>query len=237
MSRRRLVLTGLAGLAILIPSLAAPYVTGNEYGPVDISATVAQAIAGSSFLIVGWVAAWRRPNSRVGLLMMAAGLAYFGTEVGWAPSALLWSVGALLGNLFAAVLAHVFVSFPSGRLRAHRDRLVVALAYGWWLAAQLAGMLTWHPVFRPPPPPWVHNVFGVLGNQHLNDQIGRVTAVASAVFIALVVGTMISHWRHATPPGRRVLAPVVWASVPTGVWFALEQLSNAGCWAAPRLAW
>ena len=228
MSRRWLILTGLAGLAILIPSLATPFVTGNEFGPVDIPPTVAFDIPGGSFLIVGWVAAWRRPHSRIGALMMAVGLAWFAPQVGWAPDALAWSVGWALRFMWAPVLAHVFVSFPSGRLRARRDRQVVALAYGWWLAARLADMLTWHPVFRPPPPPWVHNVFGVLGSQHLNDEIDRVAAVVTAVVVALLAGTVISHWRRATPPGRRVLAPVLWATVPTGVWFAVEQLSEGG---------
>jgi signal transduction histidine kinase len=234
-SRRWLILTGLAGLAILIPSVAAPYLTGHEYGPDDVPVVLVQNAAGSSFLIVGWVAAWRRPNSRIGLLMMAVGLAWFVTEVGWAPSALLWSISALLGDLWAPVLGHVFVSFPSGRLRARRDRLVVVLAYGWWLAARLANALTWHPVYTPPPPPWVRNVFGVLGSQHLNDEITRVTSVASVAVVALAAGTVISHWRRATPPGRRVLAPVLWASVPTGVWIALEFLSEPG-WLGGELA-
>jgi signal transduction histidine kinase len=228
-SRRWLILTGLAGLAILIPSVAAPYLTGHEYGPDDVPVVLTQNAVGASFLAVGWVAAWRRPHSRIGMLMMAVGLAWFVPWVGWAPNALLWSISRALGDLFAPVLAHVFVSFPSGRLRARRDRLVVALAYGWWLAARLADALTWHPVFRPPPSTtWVRNVFGLLGSQHLNDEITRVTSVASVAVVALVVGTVISHWRHATPPGRRVLAPVLWASVPTGVWVALEFLSEPG---------
>jgi signal transduction histidine kinase len=226
-SRRWLILTGLAGLAILILGVAAPYVTGYKYGPVDVPVDLTWDAAGASFLAVGWVAAWRRPQSRIGLLMMAVGLVWFAVRVSWIPDALAWSAGSALGDMWAPVLAHVYVSFPSGRLRARRDRLVVALAYGWALAVKLANTLTWHPVFGPPYA-WIHNVFGMLGNQHLNDEIIRVTAVGTAVVVALVVGTMISHWRQATPPGRRVLAPVVWASVPTGVWFALDQLSNAG---------
>ena len=225
MPRRWLILMGVAGLAISIASLAAPFVTGNEYGPVDVPTTVAWDVPGCSFMAVGWIAAWRRPHSRIGVLMMVEGLMWFAPTVGWAPDPLAWSVGWVLHNMWAPVLGHVFVSFPSGRLRARRDRQVVALIYGFALAADLAGRLTWHPVFQPP---WAHNVFGVLGNQHLNDEITRVTSVATAVVVALVVGTVISHWRQATPPGRRVLAPVVWASVPTGVWFALEQFSEAG---------
>jgi signal transduction histidine kinase len=226
-SRRWLILIGLAGLAILILGAAAPYVTGHKYGPVDVPVDLAWSAAGASFLAVGWVAAWRRPQSRIGLLMMAVGLLWFADRVSWIPDALAWSAGSALNNMWAPVLAHVYVSFPGGRLRGRRDRRVVAVAYGWALAAQLATRLTWHPVFGRPFT-WLHNVFGVLGSQHLNDEIARVTSVGTAVVIALVVGTVISHWRNATPPGRRVLAPVAWASVPTGVWFALEELSSAG---------
>jgi signal transduction histidine kinase len=222
-SRRWLILTSLAGLAILILSVAAPYLTVHEYGPVDVPVDLTWDAAGASFLIVGWVAAWRRPQSRIGLLMMAVGLLLFIVRVSFIPDALMFSVGVALSNLWLPVLAHVYVSFPSGRLRARRDRLVVALAYGWTLLASLAGTLTWHPVFGPPYA-WIHNVLGVLGNQHLHDEITRVTSVASVAVAALVVGTVISHWRRATRPGRRVLAPVVWASVPTGVWLALEFL-------------
>jgi signal transduction histidine kinase len=224
-SRRWLILTGLAGLAILIPSVATPFVTGNEYGPVDIPAAVAWDIPGGAFLAVGWIAAWRRPASRIGLLMMTVGVLWFVPTLGWAPNALAWSLGWATRYMWAPVLGHVFVSFPSGRLRARRDRLVVTLGYGWWLVAALPNTLTWHPVFDPR---WAHNLFGVLGSQHLNDEITRVTAIGTAVVVALVVGTVISHWRQATPPGRRVLTPVVGASVPTGVWLTMASLSEAG---------
>jgi len=224
--RRRLILIGLAGLAILILGVAAPFVTGNGY-PIDIPGQLAQDAAGASFLAVGWVAAWRRPQSRIGLLMMAEGLMWFASSVGWIPGALAYSVGSVFSYMFAPVLAHVYVSFPSGRLREPRDRLVVSLTYGWALATKLAATLTWHPVFSPPFSR-IHNVFGVLGTQHVNDEINRAAAVGTVAVVVLIVVTVISHWRRATPPGRRVLAPLVWASVATGVWFASLTLSNQG---------
>jgi len=226
-SRRSLILIGLAGLAIVILSIAGPYLTVHDYGPVDIPVDLAANAAGASFLAVGWVGAWRRPQSRIGLLMMAVGLAWFAVRVSWIPNALAFSVGAALNNMWAAVLAHAFVSFPSGRLRDRRDRLVVALAYGWALALLLVNALTWHPVFSRPYA-WIHNVFGVLGTQHLNAEIMRVASVPTVALVAVVVATVISHWRRATPPGRRVLAPLVWSGVPVGVWFAVQQLSGVG---------
>src|SRR5258707_5530133 len=118
MSRRWLILAGLAGLAVLVPSVPVPYLTGNEYGPVNIPRWIGPTLAGNSFLVVGWLAAWRRPHSRVGLLMMATGVIWDAGALSWAPNALAWSIGWALNNLWAVPLAHVFVSFPSGRLRA-----------------------------------------------------------------------------------------------------------------------
>jgi len=225
--RRWLIVVGLAALAIVILSVAAPYLTVREYGPFNALGQLATNGAGASFLAVGWVAAWRRPQSRIGLLMMAVGLLWFAVRVSWIPDALTFSVGAALSDMWAPVLAHVYVSFPSGRMRARRDRLVVGLTYMSAVIIQLVNTLTWHPVFTRPYA-WIHNVFGVLGDRHLNDEINRITSVVIAAIAALVVVTMIDHWRRATPPGRRVLAPVVWASVPTCVWFALKELSQAG---------
>ena len=85
MSRRWLILTGLAGLAVLIPALAVPFMGHPGYVPPDVLQYVAYDIAGGSFLIVGWIAAWRRPNSRIGLLMMAVGLVWFLGQIGWIP--------------------------------------------------------------------------------------------------------------------------------------------------------
>ena len=227
MSRRTLVLLGLAALAFFIASVAAPFLTGYEYGPMDIPVVIADDAAGGSFLAVGLVAAWRRPHSRIGLLMMAVGFMWFVTNVGWAPAALAWSVGLALANLWAPVLGHLYVSFPSGRLLTRRDRLVVAVIYGWTLAAQLTNILTAHPVYTRPPP-WVRNVFGVLGNEHFHDEFMRWSSVGSAGVVVLVVATVISHWRRATPPGRRVLAPVSWTIVPMGAWVASLFFANNG---------
>ena len=94
MSRRWLILTGLAGLAIVILSVAAPYLTVHEYGPFDVPVDLTLNAAGASFLAVGWVAAWLRPQSRIGLLMMAVGLLWFAVRLSWIPDALMFSVGA-----------------------------------------------------------------------------------------------------------------------------------------------
>ena len=227
MSRRRLVLLGLAALILFAVSTSLVSVYANDWGPVDVPLILAKQATGGSFLAVGLVAVWRRPRNRIGLLMMAVGLAWCVGSLTFVPNAVVLSIGWVPDGLWAAILGHLYVSFPSGRLLTRRDRLVVAVIYGWALALRLTNTLTWHPTYTKSRP-WARNVFGVLGDQHLNEEIGRWGSVGSAVVIVLVVGTVISHWRRATPPGRRVLAPVTWTAVPMGAWIMSTFFASNG---------
>ena len=130
MSRRRLVLLGLAALVLFAVSQSLDWAWANEYGPVDAPLDLATQATGGSFLAVGLVAVWRRPRSRAGLLMMAVGLAWNVGSLTSVPNAAAWSIGWAPDGLWAAILGHLYVSFPSGRLLTRRDRLVVAVIYG-----------------------------------------------------------------------------------------------------------
>jgi signal transduction histidine kinase len=227
MSRRGLVLLGLAALVAFAADVSLVWGYGNEWGPVDVPLTLAKQATLASFLVVGLVATWRRPRSRIGLLMMAVGFLWCAGSLTWVPNAVVFSIGWVSDGLWAAVLGHLYVSFPSGRLLTRPDRLVVAVIYGWAVALKIATTLTLHWTGTKALP-WARNVFGVLGDQHLNDEIGRWGSVGSAVVIVLAVTTVISHWRHATPPGRRVLAPVTWTAVPMGAWIMSTFFATNG---------
>ena len=73
MSRRGLVLLGVAALVAFAADVSIVWGYGNEWGPVDVPLILAKQATLASFLVVGLVATWRRPRSRIGLLMMAVG--------------------------------------------------------------------------------------------------------------------------------------------------------------------
>jgi signal transduction histidine kinase len=80
--------------------------------------SAADLLAGWALLGCGLVAWDRRSESRVGLLMVATGVAWFlGSLV---PAAL---------YLHRGPLVHLLLAYPSGRLSRRRDRVVVAAAY------------------------------------------------------------------------------------------------------------
>jgi signal transduction histidine kinase len=87
------------------------------------------AIVGFAWCLTG-LAAWRRrPENRTGWLMILVGLAWWAGLLQFASPAWLSSIGDALGALFFAVFVHLLLAFPSGRLEARAERILVAVAY------------------------------------------------------------------------------------------------------------
>jgi signal transduction histidine kinase len=92
--------------------------------------------------ILGGLVAWsRRPDSRFGPLMVAAGFAMFASSLQWASAALPYTIGLAFDLVPAALFIHVFLAFPSGRLGRGVERVVVAAAYSVATVPQLLQML------------------------------------------------------------------------------------------------
>ena len=90
--------------------------------------TAFDAAAGFALLFGGLVTWSRRPRSRAGPIMSAAGLAWFlGTL--WAPAVF----------LHRGPLAHLLISYPSGRLSSRLERAAVGAAYVYAAADSVAG--------------------------------------------------------------------------------------------------
>ncbi|MDA0166510.1 histidine kinase [Solirubrobacter ginsenosidimutans] len=88
-------------------------------------AAVGVAIA-LSLVGCGLAARRSRPASRTGALMIAAGFAWAATSVKHATD---WPGAAIGSTLWAAVVLHLVLAFPSGRLPDRVARLVVATGY------------------------------------------------------------------------------------------------------------
>src|SRR5215218_633020 len=93
------------------------------------------------YVLAGLIAWWRRPDSRFGPLMIAAGLGIFLSSLQWANETIPYTIGLAFDLIPAALLLHVFLAFPSGHLHRRPDRIVVAAAYSAALGLQLVKML------------------------------------------------------------------------------------------------
>jgi signal transduction histidine kinase len=84
---------------------------------------------GLVYVGAGLVAWARRPHNRIGLLLTAAGLAWIGWGFRASDVSVLAGLGLLCEPLPFAVMVHLLLAFPSGRLRGRAERIVVAAGY------------------------------------------------------------------------------------------------------------
>jgi signal transduction histidine kinase len=209
--RGLLIVLGGACLASAVFWSVAPFWV--TYTTFHIRSLVAGILTGSTFTFLGLFAFAKRPDNRVGPLMMAVGFAFALQGIGWIATNVTYTVGTfLLQGLWIAVLGHLFLAFPTGRLESRLDRELVIAGYAWWFVSTMVRLAFLD--FRANG--WAFdNVFLVSSNNDLADAIGRTESVITAGLAFGFLYALLRHWRDASPAGKRVLAPVVWASLPT----------------------
>jgi signal transduction histidine kinase len=186
-------------LGIIIPLTARP--AAVKYIPLDLS-------LGWSFVFAGALAWARRPDNRTGLLMMAAGVVWFGHSFDWLWDSLGFLLSHLAVNLTLALVAHQFIVFPRGRARSRPERILIGSIY----ALAVAGC-TLPSLFDDTRPEGCAgcqpSLLLVHADQAAYIAVTRTVALLATAAVAAVVALLIWRWIQATPPARRALTPVL----------------------------
>jgi signal transduction histidine kinase len=203
----RRALWALGGLGLLI--LVGQVILLSETGFLpDLGIWIAlDIIIGTGFVGVGLFAWDRRPDNRVGALMVATGFLWFLSVFGNTEPALLFTVGNLFSNLFVAAAIHLLLAFPSGRLESSVDRWLVGVAYVVTSIGFLPFMLTFDPASAKTVDLPANLLLVESAPGFALDWV-RGLAVVGIVVQSLVIARLIARWRAATPPMRRVVTPV-----------------------------
>jgi signal transduction histidine kinase len=129
------------------------------------------------------------------------------------PTDLTWTLGTTVFEQFwLVVLGHLFLAFPTGRLTSRFDRALVVAAYVWWFLVDGVLVAFADPVANGWP---YDNPFFVFADPGLERVVVAVESIVSSAIGLLFLFAIVRHWRTATAAGRRILAPIVWASIPT----------------------
>jgi signal transduction histidine kinase len=134
------------------------------------------------YVVVGLGAWLRRPSSRLGFLLVAGGGCWLIMGLGNMGNAHLARAQLVTATLILAVILHLLLSFPTGRLRERADRAIVAAGYFVCLVLQ-APLYLWHT------------------GLNLQRAVGALVVLAAAWRCARRV-------RDSTPAQRRVLVPL-----------------------------
>ena len=129
----------LAGCAAAAASVALAFASDHVDEPGLRAALLDWALL--PYILAGLIAWWRRPESRFGPLMVAAGFSMFLSCLQWANAPLPYTFGMLFDLLPVVLYLHVFLAFPGGVLERPPERVLVAAAYAVAIGLQLAKML------------------------------------------------------------------------------------------------
>jgi signal transduction histidine kinase len=171
------------------------------------------------YILAGVVAWSRRPDSRFGPLMIAAGFTMFCSSLAWANTALPHTIGQAFDLLPAVVFLHVFLAFPSGRLEDGLERALVAAGYVTAFGLELVGMALGG--YGP------DNLLEVVAKPGVAQTLLDVQLVALSAFCLIGVGVLAARRHGAGRPLRRSLALLVDAFAFGLVMIAVLLLAGA----------
>jgi signal transduction histidine kinase len=216
------VLLGVTGLVFKV-----------EMGAHPPAGTVVVGLGGFLFIASGVVAYARRPLNAVGLLMILVGTASFAEDVQLSQTAWVHTVGMLLAGASSGFAAHLVLAFPHGRLESRFERLLVGIAYAAVFVLLPAGALFDDTSRRLRPP----NLLLIDGDTLVPTVVTRVVEVIGATVAVCVLAVLARRWVRASPPLRRVLAPVYLGGLVGAVATSVGEILGAGHPLRPTLLW
>ncbi|HST42302.1 MAG TPA: histidine kinase, partial [Conexibacter sp.] len=154
-------------------------------------------VAGAWIYVGAGTVAWlRRPGSRLGLLMTLGGFAWLGAGLAHTSVPALVAVGSIVQTVPIAVLLHLLLAFPSGRLRSGAERVTVAGIYVVSLVLEAPRYL-----FSPGP-------LQIDERPELLDVAVWVQRGVATAFVLVVCVLLVRRLRDVSAAQRRVLAPL-----------------------------
>jgi signal transduction histidine kinase len=186
------------------------YVTMDRYGYRGIE-VAREMLPAAAFGIAGLVAWHRRPRNRIGALMVLIAVAILlkGFQAIPVPPVVSLGIWASIGPgvLPALLLGVLVLVYPTGRFVSRLDRWWAAAAALFFLTVQL-GWTVFAPSTRDStrcgecfPAFFLIDGYVRLNLRNLSMLIFAVLAIALVVLVA-------RRWIRASPPARRLMAPV-----------------------------
>ncbi len=193
----------LLGIATA-PLIVLPVVRHDGLNALD-TAAVLTVLVPWSFVASGFVAWDRRPENRMGALLVMLGLWWTAGHLMGPPttsSSLVYTVGDVWRLAWTFGFVFVLLSFPRGRLFGRVDRLLAGVVFVAAVPMQILWLLFLggeHP----------RNAFLVWPSTSTADAIDAAQRIIWLGVAVVLVAMFAWRWIAASPPLRRTLAPVL----------------------------
>jgi signal transduction histidine kinase len=205
----RRALVGLAALGFLVGAGTCALILTSDHAENPGLIAVLVVGAGWSFVATGLYAWDRRPGNAIGPLMTAVGFTWFFQGLTASNNAWVFAVGVLGQVLPFAILVHLLVSFPSGRLQTRLQVVAVALGYLATGPLHLVWALFTDPTKQSDCAGCPENPILISGGEGVADVFNALQALGGIAAIAIAIGLLVRNWRRSTVAERPVLTPVL----------------------------
>jgi signal transduction histidine kinase len=222
LNRRLPILVGLA-IAGVVVGLSAEHYTARLQLHENLTLDIA---VGWTYLACGLVAIARRPQNRIGLLMVAVGFSWFISNFSNTGSPLLVSLGIGFQSLSDAFLAHLVLAYPDGRLTRRSERVVVVSIYAWVIAQAFAFALTFDPQRIYACPSCLSGALALFASRTAYDAATGAGTVAGAGFAVIVLALVVRRFMRSSEFARRDLGPLWVAAGLIAIAYVLEALQG-----------
>ncbi len=208
MTSLRRALLALAALAFLSGVGAAALILTSEHESSRGLALALILSAAWGFAFTGLYAWDRRPDNNIGPLMTAIGFAWFFVALTFSDNEVVFSIGIVGNTLAYAILIHLLLCFPGGKLEGRLNRWVVGLTYLVTTVLQAVRF-----VFTVPSNDGCEgcpeNPVLIAGHEGFSNAINLIQVTMAIVLIAITVVVVFKRWRRSDASRRRALSPVV----------------------------
>jgi signal transduction histidine kinase len=193
----------VAGCAAAVAAYSLTFDRGEGPNPRVDAVLVAWITV--SYTVCGLIAWSRRPTSRFGPLMVAAGFAPLLSRLSAADSGFLYTMGDLLRLLPVVLFPHLFLAYPSGRLQTRAERALVAAAYAVAVGLAFASLLLGGS--------GTENVLAIAERPAAADAVQLVQRAGVAAFVLVSLGVLLGRRRLVGRPLRHSRDLLLWSFV------------------------
>ena len=223
--RLALVGLGLAGLAAGLVCLLIA-VSSDHLDEVQVGGAVFTPLIGWSFIATGLFAWWRRPANSFGALMTVVGFVWFLSALLASDVRGLFAIGGLFSALPYALLLHMLVAFPSGRLQTGWERGLIAVAYFDTTVMQVLGVLFLETGTADECTGCPTNPLLISQSPGLADALFAVQSLIGVVGVTAIAILLVRRWRRASSAYRSALTPVLATGVVTASLLIISLMGN-----------
>ena len=170
---------------------------------------------GASLMACGVISWSRRPSSRFGVLLVAAGFAWLVVELNnpAAGSPVLFTIGLVGYAACPAFVAHAALAYPDGRVGSRLERAGLVLAYAsTCLAVGLLPALAFDPAAQGCSD-CPRNLVGLTSSAALVESLHRAGLVTGLVWACGLAVLAMARIVRSSPAARLLTGPVLLALV------------------------